>query len=131
MSYSSVYRNNHLKNLLEKNENLCQKVKPFINERASYCIQFETGTKFILIFKFNKLSQSSEKNIIDISEWIDLENENVREVRKKTGYAKVSCEKKERAFLIQKQKNLLNCRSGIRKYISLAYFRTFTTNYYF
>ena len=52
----------------QKKRNISQILKPIILERASYCIQFEIGTKTVKILKFNKILQASEQIIIDLSE---------------------------------------------------------------
>ena len=57
-----------MRRIFRRNGNLSQTLTPIIIERASYCIQFEIGTKTDKILKFNKISQASEQIIIDLSE---------------------------------------------------------------
>ena len=40
------------------------------------------GTETVKVLKFKKLSQAGEQNIIDRSEWRELESKRVREFRK-------------------------------------------------
>ena len=77
-----------------RNENLSQTLKSIIIERASYCVQFEIGTKTVRILNFNKISQASEQIIIDLSEWRELESKRVREFRKELAMSKSPSRKK-------------------------------------
>ena len=51
-------------------------------ERASYCIQFQIGTKTVKILKFKMVSQSREQIIIDLLEWRELESKNLDNLEK-------------------------------------------------
>ena len=50
------FHSNNMNKFFRRNGKLSQKVKPIIIERASYCMQFEIGTKSIKILRFNKNS---------------------------------------------------------------------------
>ena len=91
--YTSVLFTN-MKKIFRRNGNLSQTLKPIIIERASYCIQFENGTKTVKILKFNKISQASEQIIIDLSEWRELESKRVREFKKESAISKSPSRKK-------------------------------------
>ena len=68
-------------------------MKPTIKELASYCIQFEICTKIVKILKFKKISQASEQNILDLSEWRELESKK-RAFRKKVAMSEPPSRKK-------------------------------------
>ena len=86
VSYSSLH-SIKMSKIFRRNGNLSQKLKPIMIEGASYCIQFE-------ILKIIKISQSSEQNIIDLSEWRELESKIIREFRKKLALSKSPSRKK-------------------------------------
>ena len=93
ISYSSVHFTNMGK-IFRRNGNLSQTLKSIIIERASYCIQFEIGTKTVKILKFNKISQASEQIIRGLSEWRELESKRVRDFRKELAMSKSPSRKK-------------------------------------
>ena len=93
ISHSSVHFTDK-RRIFRRNGKLSQILKPIIIERASYCIQFEIGTETVKILKFNKISQASEKIIIDLSEWIELESRRVREFGKELAMSKSPSRKK-------------------------------------
>ena len=80
ISYSSVHFAN-MRRIFRRNGNLSQTLKPIMIERASYCIQFEIGTKTVKILKFKKNNQASEQIIMDLQEWRELESKRIREFR--------------------------------------------------
>ena len=91
--YSSVHFTN-MRRIFRRNGNLSQTLKPIIIERASYCIHFEIGTKTVKILRFIKISQASEQNMIDLSEWRELESRRIREFRKELAMSKSTSKEK-------------------------------------
>ena len=76
-------------------------------ERASYCIQFEIGTETVKILKFNRISQSSEQIIIDLSVWRELESKRIREFRKELAMSESPLKKNTGFHMIQMKKFLM------------------------
>ena len=74
--------------IFKRNGNLSQTLNRIIIERASYCIQFELGIETVQMLKFNKISQASEKIIMDLSEWRELKSKRVREFIKELAKSK-------------------------------------------
>ena len=52
------------------------KIETNHKKRARHCIQFEIGTETVSILKINKISQSSEQIVVDLSEWREHLNPN-------------------------------------------------------
>ena len=69
-------------------------MKTIIIKGASYCIQFQIGTKTVKVLKINKISQASEQIILDLLEWRELESKRFREFRKEVAMSKSPSRKK-------------------------------------
>ena len=91
--YSSIHSIN-LRRIFKRNGNLSRTLKPTITVRASYCIQFEMGTKTVKILKFNEIFQGSEQLIMDHSEWRVLESKRVGEFEKELAMSESTSRKK-------------------------------------
>ena len=60
---------------------MAQKMKPIIIERVIYCIQFASGTETVKLLDFEKIFQSSDKTIKDLSR-VKLEIEKIENLEK-------------------------------------------------
>ena len=76
-------------------------MKTIIIKGASYCIQFQIGTKTVKVLKIDKISQASEKIILDLLEWRELESKRFREFRKEVAMSKSPSRKKTGFQMIQ------------------------------